>query len=1156
MSDYATSVKKVNAELLAFINRYEIIEDKDPITNALLKRLKKQINSLNTTSNQYILTLDKQMKSFDSIFSASLEAYKKKLDTINTHLATSLDIINNKYILKVNQLNEEINKLKKQNDIKVAQLQQDINFFIIASNQRGQIFEKEYNENIKRYDYQISSARDTYNQSIIDFNLLLQKKLISHDETYKSLLVTYDENSTQLIDRLNEKIEKNNEELSKVSERLNSVRISMKERFRQESITLNNEIRVLVEEKNKSIVNARTRYTKSQADSAIEKENRRQEYQTESQRILKEFVFNMTELDNFTNSLKAKHNQINEEEQRKTLYKLLELNKKQTADLQAVLYSGYKINNEYDKYTKRLIRIKNKLYFKITNQIKKAEYKKLKRYELIYQKELEKIRHNKSLLELDKNHALKNINDKEQSDNKHFQELNNIYENDVNFLIETSNLKYNQKANSVKCQSRIRSKGLEKDLDISEANFQKKIEMLHSSTNKLKCEIDAAIRLNSIVHEYEEEKYKHKINNLTVSTLLEIEKCKLLDQYNQRTYGYNVLNSKVNLLYSQKRLELENEQFEVLTNLDIEKTNASLQRDIINTAYKIKESQINELEEKSIQNRNTQYSIDSMNHMVLKDRFKAELKLIHQILSTYILLIREVEDFCSKFIITFLSSIMIRPEYLDIIYIFITDFSKIITSYYTNLTASLNDQESEIINKRIDFEEKFKFRIYYNDLLTNYEQERKRLLSKKKAVSDTIENYNNTVDSFRGKSFSLENQNSIIRKKILSTNNSLQKEDLRKEYEINKQKISDYKQKIYDIQNLKKILDKDDISLLEDLRILDKEYNNRVNEIKKMQYNSAISFFDLRRELSKFSSRVISKIDFLVIRKQNLNIKFFDFKNAVKIYKDKFSKFNSSAFKSFYNIVHRFNNKSLYSIQNDKQLLLIKFKNDILHIHNQRVSQIEENKKEYSKKVSTYLFELKELDNKINVKEKYYKEQFKEANLEYENEANQVLLDKKNSLSQFYSEFNAMSDNADDSTRIYLETSREIDNHFQKQKLDLTNEIIQRKNTLTQYLEDFIKGKEELINHLPLATKYQSQQFNKETRELNAEIQQETKNAKIKFNFERKNIHKNISNIAYTLQQDTIDNDAKHQKEISKEKKNHITQLRHLERNIKTFLNT
>ena len=78
----------------------------------------------------------------------------------------------------------------------------------------------------------------------------------------------------------------------------------MKERFRQESISLNNSIRILVDEKNKNIVNARTRYSKSQSASLVEKENKKQNYQVESQKILKDFVFSMTQLDSYASTYK------------------------------------------------------------------------------------------------------------------------------------------------------------------------------------------------------------------------------------------------------------------------------------------------------------------------------------------------------------------------------------------------------------------------------------------------------------------------------------------------------------------------------------------------------------------------------------------------------------------------------------------------------------------------------------------------------------------------------------------------------------------------------------------------------------------------------------------------------------------------------------
>lgn len=1149
MSDYSVSIKKLNDELLAFINRYEILDEKDPISNTLLKRLRKQINSLNTTSNQYVAGLSKQLKNFDDRFKSISETHQEKEKEIQMHLTTSLEVINTKYVKKINELNEEINKLKAASEEKLSVARQDIEYFIISSKQRENIFEREYEENIKRYDYQIAMARETYNQSIKTYNTQYEKEDKALDESYASLLKNFDESTEQLVNRLNSKIIKANEELEEVSKKLQNIRNQMKEKFRQESIFLNNEIQVLVEEKNKTIVNARTRYTKSQNASAMEKENKRQEYQLESQGILKDFVYNISELDEYTGNYKLQHKLQLEKEQRQLHYHILKLYKKQNTEITAAVDNGYAVNGEYDKYTKYQIRLKNKLYYKLQNQAKRTQLKKLKSLELLFQKELEKTRHNKALLDLDKTYGLKVLTEKEQSDNKYYQEMNNIYENDMNLLIQIANMKYNQKANLVKCQSRIRNKGMEKDLDISEANFQKKIEMIQTSINKYKFEIDGALKLKDIVHKYEENCFLQKKNYLTVSSLLEIEKCKVLDQYNRRQYEHNTLNSKTNLVYGKKKLELENEKFETLTNIEIEKIKSALQRDVINAAYKIKEDQIYEAEDKQIQNRNTQYEIDSINHTVLYERFKAEIKIIHQILSTFILLVRELETFSFRILSMFFNSINVRPEYLDIIKIFVNDFLKIINAYYSNLISNLNEQECEVIYKRIEFEERFKFKTYYNDLLSSYEADRKRLLTKRKSITDTLENYTKTVDTFRSRLYNLQNQNNLIKQKLNSKQAHSSRADILKELNSNHQKITDYEKKIEDILKFKRILGKDNLSLSNELKLLEKEYNHRIAEIKKMQYNSAISFYDLRRNLSKYSSFVIQKTT-AQLDKQAIPIKYFDFHTLINDYKNNFTKSNSAIFKEFYEIINIFYQDTYTSIEKDKRLLLIKFKHDIAHIYAKTTVLIEENQKEYDKKVSTYIQELKTLKNQYQEEEKKYKDILQENDERYQEEIKLILQKKKESLNRFYTEFYAMCDNLTGIKTNYKTESRNRENRFQRDKMDLTKTIISEKTEVSENLENFIKAKEELINHLPTATKFQSQQLHKETREINAGIENEIKQVKAKFNIERKNIQKNISNIHSNLEQTLLENETKHQKDIMKEKKNHIAQTRHLEKNI------
>lgn len=1148
MSDYSSSVKKLNDDLLAFINRYEILDDKDPITDNLLKKLKRLVNSLNTTSNQHIALLDKQFVNFETAFHNAYEKSKKNISKIDEYLSETINIITNKYVEKIKQLKDEISMLKSSSKRKIEDLNQDIEFFFISSDQRRNIFEQEYDDTTKRYEYQISSAKDTYNQSIQAYNTELEKEVEIIENAHAISLSGFEDSTADLIQKIEKKIEELNKEHDEITSKLNNVRNQAKEKTRQESINLNNQIKEILDEKNKTIVNARTRYSKSQSSSSIEKENNRQEYQIESQKILKDFVFNITELDEYSSGYKSFHVNNIEKENRELQYKLFDIHKQQSSDIKSIMENEYIVDNENDRITKKLIKDKNKQYHKMRVNLEHEQNKRIESFNVSYRKELENTRHNKTLLELDRNYMLKKINEKEQSDNKYYQELNNIYENDMNLLIDVSNIKYNKKANLIKCQSRIRGKDLEKDLDISEANFSKKLEMIRTAINKHKLEIDGAYELKNIVTNYENEKYTKQLNNLSVTTLLEIEKCKVLEQFNYRQYQYNVLNSKIDLEFGLKKLAIENKQFEVLTNIKIDKIKNALQRDIVNAAYKIKEEQLYEAEDKDIQNRNTQYQRDSINHHVLYQRFTFEIKIIHQILSTYILLIREIEGFFHRVLSVFYNSISIRPNYINIINVFVTDFMRIIFVYYENITNNFIEHEANIISKRLEFEEKFKFQSYYKNIVEGYEIDRRKLLTKQKSINDTLDNYLKTLDTFKSRIYNLENQVNHIKQRMSSSNDSSLKENYKIELTNNHKKILDYKKKIEDVSKLKKILEKDYNTLNEDLKELDEDYNYSISEIKKMQYNAAISYYELKDSLVKYLETEISKTGKIIQEnKPNLD-KYYNIQSSVNNYKFKISSQNTKVIKQLYSIVSVFYNNTYSSIQTDKALLLIKFKNDINRIYKKSSAQINDNKLEYDKKVANYLQELKSLDNEYIAEEKRFNIQLKQSEDEYKTEMKELVTSKNNSLSRFYMEYYAMCDNLDEIITNYKQDKYDLDNRFQNDKLTLSKKIIVDKNTLTNELDIFIKSQNELINHLPVAAKFQSQQLQKETKLLNLELDLELKDAKSKFNTERKLIQKNISNIKQALEQALIENENLHQQAINKEKKNHNNLLKHVVR--------
>ena len=100
MNDYSSSIKKINDQLLAFINRYEVLDNADPIDGKLLKRLVKLINSFNTTSNQHVAAMNVHISDFDVFFSGILEKNQNQHKVIEQNLTESLKVISEKYIKK------------------------------------------------------------------------------------------------------------------------------------------------------------------------------------------------------------------------------------------------------------------------------------------------------------------------------------------------------------------------------------------------------------------------------------------------------------------------------------------------------------------------------------------------------------------------------------------------------------------------------------------------------------------------------------------------------------------------------------------------------------------------------------------------------------------------------------------------------------------------------------------------------------------------------------------------------------------------------------------------------------------------------------------------------------------------------------------------
>jgi len=134
MTKFADAIQKVNSDLLDFIKKYEIIDDKEPIDNNLLKKLKKQINSLNTSAYNNDLDLSTKFDAFNKSFNLIVSNSNKQITAINKNLNTALLGLEEKYKNKITDLKNEIINMKNESNESIKLLYQDIDYFIAASN--------------------------------------------------------------------------------------------------------------------------------------------------------------------------------------------------------------------------------------------------------------------------------------------------------------------------------------------------------------------------------------------------------------------------------------------------------------------------------------------------------------------------------------------------------------------------------------------------------------------------------------------------------------------------------------------------------------------------------------------------------------------------------------------------------------------------------------------------------------------------------------------------------------------------------------------------------------------------------------------------------------------------------------------------------------
>ena len=1133
MAAYEETLEALKTKLLDLFKKSETSSSQEPLTYSLLNNLKNTVEEYIVRLNQISKKFKPHKMEYSSAFKSLSKEYSQKEKTLEAKLRLDIKDIVNKYDEKCKALKEEIKEKEREIHFEENNILMDIEFFIMGSNQNKEMFEAEYNENVSRFNYQIQIAQDSYAENTIRFNEALDKELEKLEEKYNSALVDYDKDTERIIAHYQKNVDDLNQILAKKIDEFNKYQAQIRQKKVKESMEFNDKIRALVSIRNEKNQSARNEYIKKQAEAQETKESKRQEYQMESQKISKEFVLNMTALDDRISELKKDYNATLDQEKRALEYRLLEL-KKEEEKLLAELYATPSFKKESKK-------IKSE-YYGYQELERKNTNKTLSHLEKAYLADSEKTNYQKKLLDLDRTFNMKYIVENETYDNKKFQEINNKFEIDMNHSIQVNDLDYNREANKLRSENNLKTLKEERDFDEADALHQIETEKLICQIKSIKYEIGSFEEIKKLLHKFESDKFNTTINFKTVNNVLEIEKCKVLDTLNKSMYNLNVKSSKMVLETSNKAIDLKNQEYE-------QKCRAKIKRNrmVLNTEQKLVDYQIETYKrdkalELAVINRNFFYELDTLGHDFLASKFELEYKNMMSNLSILTELICLIHYMETDLINSIFNSIPLRPEYKKIAWPFINEVLSIIFLGYQRIISIFHESTDEMIHERIEFEESLKYKGFYKNIEANYKDELKNFTERKKIYEKQVKEVTEELEDNKRLLFSLDNDLYIKRKNIKKMGSNNKKE----------------KQEIIETVNQYRTIENENLGLSKKLLVLQKEiarvdnqiaqvnlsYTRQQDEIKKMQMTNAQSYFELEKTLDRHISSSIADMN---LRLREQDISDAEFQNSLNTVKEKVSYFNQLSeyfISGLYSIMNRFSNNEQDAIIKSAEILQAGYKTDLSEIDRDDKNERINAKAAYTREDQQRQEDIMKFDRDTQLEATLMKNAIQNHDALIKKLAQNIQEEMTLANQTFYQDYYAICDNQKDIINKHAQDIKNLENEYQRNRVIIFDRFKKSKLQLKTMLEEYILSRNEILQHLPVAEKENEKAFRDDDYKKNIELDQSYVEIKTKSTTSTKEVLKNMDLIkaAFDSKQSEIERDYKMSK--LRERRTHQSQLR------------
>ncbi|MBQ9520885.1 MAG: hypothetical protein IJR67_05335 [Acholeplasmatales bacterium] len=1135
MAGYELEIDNIYNKLLNLINQYEKLDDNEPFTPHVFSDIKNALNVFKEESKSKNAHYLKQIQRYEKELQVLLKQYDKDLKKLDEKHRLELRNIDETYIKQVQTLKDNLEKNKSETKRKCAGHEDDITFYISSSIQNVEMFLQEHENSIKRLEYQFENAEASYATSVAKNNTELEKKLAILNKKYDEALIEYDKDTEAIKNSYDKDIEKTNNELNELVSRYNQLQELHKNQKYDQSVILNNKIRTLADETNQRIVDKRKEYTNNQNISTNEKEEKHKDLMSESQTISKEFVLNMTQIDEEINKVKSNYNQNFITYNKNYEYNILRL----TRELEKEIVNINSSSLLDAKQKRQLIRKKQRDYYSIFKMEKKKFETLLEETKINYLKELEKNNYERKLLDIERTYKIKEINEQENRDNKYYQEQNNLEEADLNYRISILNHEYNKIANNIRLDSNLIALKYDSEFERITAEHQKEVEKLITKIKKINVEIESADKIHSLIHKYEDDKHNKTVNYHIVHNLLEIEKYKVLNNFNKEQYLLNKENADLVLEYSRDNINIQNDKYRAIKETDIEIDKKILEIDETNTDFKTQELRQKTELETEVSNRTNQYKIDELSQNLLTKRFNYELKCIEQSTINHSILVNNLEILITKIIDIIFEQVIYDDVNLEMIRSFFKRILALALDYYSTLITGMKDEQFTIIDERFKFEEEFKFKSHYTEANKIYDSEYVVLKAEKDKYTEELAKLEETLENQKKQAFTIQSQLSYI--KDSKTNKS--KEDIRKTSLILSDKIKNIYDNALEVQKKIDVVQKKVVDISAKIAVVNKSFEQRKNNIKQLQYTSANSYYEYKKILEKVLEDIYATTKSKVFDSSN-NMTVMDYDHFITEKRKDIVEFDRKLFQELFDEINKFRVDTIKGINKSNLLLLDSYNKDIEEtkkkfedINNEMDQKFEKIRSQDDKDLTTLINKQKDLellyDNKIKLHDNSY------------NRSTQDIIDRKNqSIEKFYSELYATCDNQSDIVADYKKTIEYLDVEYKTNKKNIIEENMIQNQELKDLLNSFITKKDELIKSIPDRTHYERVDMNNENKIKNKDIDNEKIQARLLYNEKKKELEKTVDSINLQLQSSISNLQFERKNIITKEKKAHVNELK------------